>query len=120
MKMRLVCAASALGLLAAGAAVGEEGTLTLYGGADYSTGKYGSSQGTDISYFPVIAKYERGRFTAKVTIPYLRITGPGNVIGFDGVIVVPLPPGTAPPRRTASGLGDVIAAASYTVLDDHA
>lgn len=117
MRMRIVCAA-ALALLATGAAAGGETTLTLSAGADYSTGDYGSSDRTEIWYFPVIAKYERGDLTAKITIPYLTITGPGNVIGGDGVIVVPLPPGAALPRRTASGVGDVVAAASYTVLDD--
>jgi len=113
--MRTLLASFALLAAAAGHC---QDALTLSAGADYSTGTYGTSERTDIWYFPLVAKYERGLFTGKVTVPYLRITGPGNVIGADGIVIQPIPPGTTVPRTTQSGLGDIVAAASYTVFYD--
>jgi hypothetical protein len=97
---------------------GAEGDIRLSTGVDYSTGKYGSSERTDMLYVPLIGKYENGPLTLKVTVPYLRITGPGNVIGADRIVISTLPPGTSIPRRTESGLGDIIGAVSYTVFQD--
>ena len=108
---------ASLALLAAAAGHCQD-ALTLSAGVDYSSGTYGTSERTEIWYFPVVAKYERGLFTAKVTVPYLRITGPGIVIGADGIVIQPIPPGGAVPRSTQSGLGDIVAAASYTVFHD--
>ena len=89
---------------------------TLGFGLDYTTGNYGRSQSTDILYLPFSAKYETGRWAYKLVVPYIRITGPGNVVGAPGDSVV-LPGGTAA-RRTESGLGDVVASAFYNVLNE--
>lgn len=55
-------------------------------GADYSTGKYGSRDSTDVYYLPLVATYQTGAFTYKLTVPYIRVTGPGDVVpsGFGG------------------------------------
>jgi hypothetical protein len=79
-------------------------------GFDYSSGTYGESQSTDILYIPVIGKYELESWVFKVTVPYISVRGPGNVI-----------PGVGEVNRTAgvittqSGLGDIVAAATYTL-----
>lgn len=90
--------------------------LTLGTGFDYTTGKYGTSEKTDILYVPFYARYEAGRSVFKLTVPYIRIDGPGNVLGA-GADRVTLP-GAVGARRTESGLGDVVASAFYNVLSE--
>ena len=122
--------------------------FTASAGADYSTGKYGGSESTDVWYVPFVASYQAGAFTYKLTVPWIRVTGPGDVVpgGFGGsgagsgatsttTCVKPAsggsgsgkrvctttagspPPGTVATRSTASGLGDIIAAATYNAYD---
>src|SRR5437763_13386023 len=71
-------------------------------GFDYTSGKYGGSQSTDTLYIPFYARYETGPLVLRLTVPYVTITGPGNVIGAgaDRVVV----PGRDVGRRTESGL----------------
>jgi hypothetical protein len=98
-----------------GSAVRAEG-LTLATGFDYTSGKYTGTEDTQILYVPFIAKYETGPWALRATVPYLRIDGPGNVIGAgaDRVTV----PGANTARRTESGLGDVVLSAFYNVLNE--
>ncbi len=49
-------------------------------GGDYSTGKYGGSQSTDVFYMPFTGTYETGAFTYKVTVPWLSVRGTGDVV----------------------------------------
>lgn len=83
------------------------GQFSLSTGFDYSSGKYGGDVSTDILYVPVIAKYETEQWSLKLTVPYIRITGPGNVVRDVGAIK-----GAGTTRTTESGLGDVVAAAT--------
>jgi hypothetical protein len=87
-------------------------------GIDYSSGTYGGTIATNILYAPVYAKYETGRWLLKLTVPWLRITGPGNVVvaGETPIVVAPVP-GL---RTTVSGLGDVVASAGYNLIDSPA
>jgi hypothetical protein len=89
------------------------GTLTLSAGVDYSTGKYGDVASTDILYLPVAAKYEIDKWILKLTVPFIQVTGPGNVVRDVGVVANR----AAGPRRTESGLGDVILGVSRNVYD---
>ena len=92
------------------------GLTTLSIGADYSSGNYGASERTEIFYVPVTAKHETGRWTLKLVVPYIRITGPSNVIGAaDPVVTLP---GAGAVRRTESGIGDVVASAFRNVLNE--
>lgn len=103
-------------LLAAGwigPAAAEDPIFRISTGVDYSTGDYGDAVDTDIIYVPVTGKVIWGDFTARVTVPYLSIEGPGTVVGGgEGPIVIG-------DRRTAvtkeEGLGDVVASLMYTV-----
>jgi hypothetical protein len=75
------------------------GRLTLSSGFDFSTGNYGSSGTTQIAYAPFSVKYAPDPFVLKLTIPYIRITGPGNVVGVDGVLLT----GGSEKRRLGTG-----------------
>lgn len=100
------------GLASQSAIAEDNGVFTLTSGVDYSSGKYGTNQRTDITSIPVIGKYEIDRLTLKLTVPYVTITGPGNVspgIGkFKDIQAVTK-------RSTESGLGDIVAGATYNL-----
>ena len=120
-------------------------------GTDYSTGKYGSSESTDVFYMPFVAKYTTGAYSFKVIVPYIRVTGPGDIIpggfggsgagsaGATGTIGCPgdsqkgratknaecasatststTTTITTSARKTESGLGDIVASATYNAFD---
>jgi hypothetical protein len=67
--------------------------FTMGAGVDYSSGTYGGTIATNILYVPVYGKYETGRWLLKLTVPWLRITGPGNVVvaGETPIVVAPSP-----------------------------
>jgi hypothetical protein len=110
--MRVLSAACAA--LSCSAALAAD-MITVGSGAEYTSGKYGSSEKTKIWYLPFTAKFETGPWTFRGIVPYLRVTGPGNVLGV-GADRVTLPGGGAP--RTASGLGDIVASAFYTAVSE--
>lgn len=89
--------------------------FSLTTGLDYSTGKYGGTESTDMLYIPVTGKYEVDKYTLKLTVPYLQVTGPGNVVRDVGQI------GPASTTRTKqSGLGDIVVAGTYEMYGGHA
>jgi hypothetical protein len=124
----------ALGGLCALAFPAMAGTWTMAAGADYSAGKYGYTSTTDILSMPVSVGYESGPWRFKLTVPYIRITGEGNVIPGLGQVnnSNPVGRGRSPlagggststssgtsTRGTASGLGDIVAKASYELFYD--
>ena len=99
---RLAVCVIATALTSLRPALSAETTVSV--GVDYSTGDYGGNESTDILYVPVILKYETGAWIGKLTIPYIRITGPGEVIPDIGRVG-----STTTPRTTEQGLGDVVA-----------
>ena len=61
------------------------GRVTLGSGFEFANGDYGSSLGdTDDWYVPFSLGYASGNWRVKVTVPYVRNTGPGNVISGGG------------------------------------
>jgi len=91
----------------------ESGKFSLETGMDYNTGKYGGTQSTNILYVPVTGKYQDKSWTLRLTIPYLRISGPSNVINGVGLTGT-----TTSAITTRSGLGDVIASATHNAYSD--
>jgi hypothetical protein len=88
---------------------------SLSTGAEYTSGSYGDVVDTNILYVPVSAKYENEFFQLKVTVPYLKIDSGGSVIGgVDGGVII-VPGGAA---FSESGLGDVIASATFNIYPD--
>ncbi|MER2513042.1 MAG: hypothetical protein ABTQ25_11630, partial [Nitrosomonas ureae] len=55
--------------------------LSFSTAADFTTGKYGGTTSTDIWYVPFTARYDKDRASFRLIVPYLSITGPGNVLG---------------------------------------
>ncbi len=79
-------------------------------GFDYSSGDYGASEDTDILYIPVTGRLQKGNWTAKLTVSYISIKGPGAVVGNGDTTNGA--GGTA--VTTESGLGDVVGSVGYT------
>ena len=108
--MRAVAVLPALLLASAAFAQGE---LSAGAGIDYSEGSYGTGSDTEILAIPFMARYDFDRWKLKLTIPYLRVTGEGDVI-----------PGIGKTNRgqrgrtTESGIGDTVASATYGALYD--
>ena len=90
----------------------ENGKFTLETGMDYNTGKYGGTQSTNILYVPVTGKYQGKSWTLKLTVPYLHISGPNNVINGVGLTGAATATST-----TRSGMGDMIVAAGRSVYN---
>jgi len=109
-KIVIAGAIAAMASLSSVAAAAAPGAFKLTTGFDYSSGKYGGSQSTDMLYIPITGHYETGRWLFKLTVPYLRVTGPGNVVRGVGTLKT-----TTTTRTTESGLGDVVAGATYNV-----
>lgn len=54
--------------------------LTLNSGFDYSTGNYGLPVSTEIITIPFSVSYVANHTTWELSLPYLRINGPGEVV----------------------------------------
>jgi hypothetical protein len=98
-------------LLAASAVFAADGELSVGAGIDYSQGNYGTGSETKILSIPFMARYDNDPWKLKLTVPYLRVTGQGDVI-----------PGIGRNGRgqrgeiTESGIGDTVLAATYGAL----
>jgi len=90
-----------------------DNNLTLKTGFDYTTGKYGTNDTTEITSIPFIANYETGNWAFRATLPYVRITGTDNVIAGVGAVRR-----TSTTTRTDSGLGDLTTSATYSYFGD--
>ncbi len=106
----LFTAAGLVALASAPCLAGAADRLSLTTGVDYSSGKYGGTQSTDITYIPITAKYQTGPWTLKLTVPHISVTGPGNVVPDVGTVTT-----STTTRTTQSGLGDIVAGATYNV-----
>lgn len=95
-------------LLLASAAFAADGELSAGAGIDYSKGDYGTGSETKILSIPFMARYDLDPWKFKLTVPYLRITGPGNVI--PGVGRTNRSQGG---ERTESGIGDTVFAGTF-------
>ncbi len=121
MTEQQLCARMVVGfvlLLQVSGGMAMAGDLTLTSGLDGSIGKYGSTTSTVVRYLPVTLKYELERSTFKLTLPYVSITSPagGAIVTVDGNGNV-ISTGGAGPRVTQSGIGDVVASYSYSLID---
>lgn len=86
-------------------------------GFDYSTGKYGGTASTNILFLPFTGEFDlNSDWTLKVTVPYLRISGPGNVLPGLGAVNRP---GQAT-STTQSGLGDIVTSLAHDFFYDKA
>jgi hypothetical protein len=96
-------------------ALAQDGIFKFSAGVDYSTGDYGLDDDTDIWYVPFTFKYDAFPWLFRLTVPWLRVEGPGGVVvGADGNPVVV---SDQPVREveTHSGLGDIVAGITYSI-----
>lgn len=123
----------AIALSVCGSAQAADG-FTFGTGVDYSSGKYGGEIATEILAVPVTASWTRGAFSARISVPWLHVTGDPDVLpGVGGVdndnpfgrgrlpLLGDPDPSDEPERGTASGIGDVDAALTWSApLGDNA
>ena len=87
--------------------------IELATGADYSAGHYGELVDSTVWSIPLDLKIRSGRFRAQATLPYVFMTGPGQLVG--GVIVSN--PGSTT-TTSRSGIGDVSLSAAYLLTNE--
>ncbi|QID17415.1 hypothetical protein G3580_07000 [Nitrogeniibacter mangrovi] len=102
-------------LLGPALALAAEDEVRISTGLDFSSGTYGGQMATETWYLPVMFRYTHGRANVKLTVPYIRTSGPGDVIGV-GPDRIPVP-SDAKVRRTAEGVGDTVLGVGYALLD---
>lgn len=108
--------------------------FSLTAGASSSSGRYGTGTTTDIWSAPLTGAYQTGRWTVTVAVPYIRVSGSGDVIPGTGPVTNGNPlgrgldsllgggpssgPGSNPSRKSgaAAGLGDIVASAGYMIV----
>lgn len=89
--------------------------VSFTAGADYSVGDYGGPANTKILVVPFSLRAKTGPLRISATLPYLRIDGPGNIVGGgDGGPIV-IDPNDPTPREVREGLGDLSLAATYSL-----
>ncbi len=93
-------------------AVAAQGAYSLSSGIDFSSGKYGGPTATEVTYIPFTGKYETESWILKLTVPYISISGPGNVMPNIGQVV-----NASNAIRTDEGLGDIVASTSYSLVN---
>lgn len=91
-------------------AQGFDPTWQFSTGADYSSGDYGGVSDTAVLRVPVEAKITTDRLRFELSVPWVRVDGPAQVVGG---IPIGSPTGGTSER---SGLGDVLGSAAATVL----
>lgn len=108
MYAKIIRGSAAVACVLFAAQAGAQGTgLTFSVGADYTSGKYGTSDKEEWWTLPFIARYDTGPLSLKVTAPWVRRSGLGRP-----------EIGTSAARTTTSGLGDIVAGATYTLYDN--
>lgn len=89
---------------------------SITSGVDYSSGDYGAGGKTNILVVPFNARLTTGDLRLSATVPYLRIKGPGSVVGGGDTGPIVIDPDVDQPITTRSGLGDLSLSATYGVL----
>ena len=112
--MPRVLVTACAGLLFAVCAQAQESPLRLGAGLHYSSGDYGTGTDTRITTLDATARYERGPWIYKATVPWIEVSGSNAVI-----------PGVGRTRgsagtRTESGLGDIVLSGTYAAHYDPA
>ncbi|SRR6266568_7996402 len=113
-----------LGAGATSAPAAEQDELSLGVGFNYSSGDYGTSTTTQILTIPFMVRYEHAPWTLKLTVPYIRVSGGTAVVPGVGRVNNSNPNGRGrgaggtASEASASGLGDVVGAASYNIYNN--
>lgn len=110
----------AVGIAMSGSVWAEDDSyLSMSIGLEHSSGKYGGTTNTDTTSVPVSLRYATDDWSLKLSVPYLSVTGDGSVTVSGtrgGRRNSTTTTTTTTTRTTTSGLGDVVAFASYNLL----
>ncbi len=115
------------GFIAVGDAAAES-AVKITSGYEYSSGDYGQDVTTEIEYIPVSMEYILDAWSAKLTVPYIRVTGNGTVVPGTGSLNGSKDFGkggfvgssSSTTTTTNSGLGDVVASVAYAFFPKQA
>ncbi|MFZ4604369.1 MAG: hypothetical protein ACOYM8_18165 [Caulobacterales bacterium] len=122
-KASILALLAALGLVAPASA---ETTLRLSTGVDFSSGKYGGTDRTDVIVAPLSAKVSSGSWAVRATVPVLSIRGRQSLVLIDdvgsgassgGVSAGPtgdVTSGATGATKTTTGFGDLSLTGTYT------
>jgi hypothetical protein len=83
--------------------------IKLGSGFDYSRGRYGFTQVTEVFSVPLNLSYDQDRWTFRASIPYITIKGPASVIAGE----VPMAAPGRPLTKYQNGLGDPVFSATF-------
>lgn len=106
--------AAACGLMAI-ASHAQDRPLTLGAGLHYSSGDYGTGSSTKITTLAGTARYEKGPWVYKASVPIIEVSGANTVVPGIGRTR-----GGPAPRRTETGLGDIVVSATHATYYDKA
>ena len=95
-----------------------ETSWTLSSGIDYSSGKYGLPQGTDILVGLSDITLKTGDFKFSACLPYLNITGPAYVVVGAGGVPTLVNPARGANTTVRGGWGDLNVSGVYSVDPD--
>lgn len=88
---------------------------SLTTGIDYSIGDYGATDDTKVLIVPLSLRVKRGDLRWGATLPYLRIDGPGRIVGGGSGGPIVIDPNDPAPRMVRKGFGDLNLSASYSL-----
>jgi hypothetical protein len=114
---RLICAVAFM--TAAGTALSaqevDDGSyrMLLSAGVGRFTGDYGQTEETTIDVLSLNARWYFNRAEIQISLPYLRIDGPADVLWIDGQPVSVEGDSVPDEQRKESGLGDVVLRGEY-------
>jgi hypothetical protein len=90
-------------------------SLTMSTGIDYSSGRYGGKQTTDILVGLTDILLTAGNFQFSAGLPYLNITGPAYVVVGAGGVPVIINPARGSDTTVRDGWGDLNLSAAYSI-----
>lgn len=108
--------AAALGFASSAANAELDQYVTVAAGYEYSSGTYGTGSTTDIATAPLSVLYATGPWSMKLTVPYLQVTGDGEIVAsgmYRGRRSTTTTVTKA--RTTQSGLGDIVTMLTYNL-----
>jgi hypothetical protein len=119
----IMAAAAAASLLASPAAAQQQGALrrdkslglSLTTGVDFSSGRYGALEDTEILVVPFSLRARKGPIRISATLPWLRLDGPANIVGGGEGAPIVIDPGAPTPKRVREGFGDLSLGVDFAI-----
>ena len=89
----------------------------LTSGIEHKSGTYGTGQRLATTAIATGLQVSSGQFQLSATVPYVRVEGPGNIVGGGGLLGLPIivDPTRPSTRSRREGIGDTRLAANYTL-----